>query len=75
MNRRLVWTHDRRSSLVRCLQQLKSTGVTVVAVVHQPAFRVFRQFSHLLLLAPGGKTAFHGSTSQGLEYFVRNGFR
>ena len=67
---------DSASSLqvARCLQRMRSLGITVVTVIHQPRWSVFRCFSHCLLLAKGGKTAYLGSTGFIQGYFEKCGF-
>jgi ABC-type multidrug transport system ATPase subunit len=67
---------DSSSSLqvARCLQRMRSLGITVVTVIHQPRWSVFRCFSHCLLLAKGGKTVYLGSTGFIQGYFEKLGF-
>ena len=67
---------DSASSLqvARCLQRMRSLGITVVAVIHQPRWSVFRSFSHCLLLARGGKPVYLGLTRTIQGYFEALGF-
>ena len=37
------------------------------------SYEMFRLFDKLLLLAPGGKTVYFGSTEGALDHFARNG--
>ena len=60
--------------VARCLQRMRGLGITVVTVIHQPRYSVFRCFSHCLLLAKGGRTAFLGPTGAIHGYFDRRGF-
>jgi ABC-type multidrug transport system ATPase subunit len=60
--------------VARCLQRMRSLGITVVTVIHQPRWSVFRCFSHCLLLAKGGRTAYLGPTGLIQGYFEQNGF-
>jgi ABC-type multidrug transport system ATPase subunit len=60
--------------VARCLQRMRSLGITVVTVIHQPRWSAFRCFSHCLLLAKGGRTAYLGPTGQIQAYFEMNGF-
>ncbi|KAJ3305130.1 hypothetical protein HDU76_005060, partial [Blyttiomyces sp. JEL0837] len=46
----------------------------VVAVIHQPRFEIFQQFDEILMIAPGGQTAYLGPTSCVIEYFESLGF-
>ncbi|KAJ3212076.1 hypothetical protein HDU67_004082 [Dinochytrium kinnereticum] len=56
------------------LKRIASIGLTVVAVIHQPRFEIFQQFDDILMIAPGGKTAYLGPTECVLEYFEGYGF-
>ncbi|KAJ3109532.1 hypothetical protein HDU97_005189 [Phlyctochytrium planicorne] len=56
------------------LKRIASIGLTVVAVIHQPRFEIFQQFDDILMIAPGGKTAYLGPTKSVLEYFEMHGF-
>ena len=38
-----------------CLQEIASSGITVVTVIHQPRYEIFELMDNLLLLAPGGR--------------------
>jgi ABC-type multidrug transport system ATPase subunit len=60
--------------VARCLQRMRGLGITVVTVIHQPRYSVFRCFSHCLLLAKGGRTAFLGPTGAIHGYFEQCGF-
>lgn len=51
------------------LRAIADLGLTVVAVIHQPRNEIFTQFDDLLLLAPGGVTAFIGPRSGAIPYF------
>ena len=61
--------------VARCLQRMRSLGITVVTVIHQPRFSVFRCFSHCLLLAKGGRTVYLGPTAGIQNYFEQIGFQ
>eukprot|EP00929_Paragymnodinium_shiwhaense_P013490 TRINITY_DN121336_c0_g1_i1.p1 TRINITY_DN121336_c0_g1~~TRINITY_DN121336_c0_g1_i1.p1 ORF type:complete len:847 (+),score=149.58 TRINITY_DN121336_c0_g1_i1:51-2591(+) len=61
--------------LAKCLACLRSSGLTIVCVIHQPRYSVFTEFSHLLLLGAGGGQVYCGETS-GVEPYLKNlGFR
>ena len=49
-------------------------GITVVAVIHQPRYEIFEQFDDLLMIAPGGLTAFLGPREDVQSYFENMGF-
>merc|ERR1719436_1647427 len=61
--------------LARCISKLGTAGITVVCVIHQPRFAVFSAFTHLLLLAKGGKSVYCGETSGMRPYLESVGFR
>ncbi|KAI8910117.1 P-loop containing nucleoside triphosphate hydrolase protein [Gorgonomyces haynaldii] len=67
---------DSTSSLevMDMLDRISKIGITVVAVIHQPRVEIFRKFDDVIMLAPGGRTAYMGPTSGAREYFERLGF-
>lgn len=56
------------------LKQLAGLGVTVVAVIHQPRPEIYEQFDDVLMLAPGGITAYLGPQKMSQAYFEDMGF-
>jgi ABC-type multidrug transport system ATPase subunit len=56
---------DSSAALEVCntLRAIADLGLTVVAVIHQPRLEIFDSFDDLLLLAPGGVTAYIGPRS------------
>ncbi|KAF4688317.1 hypothetical protein FOZ60_002920 [Perkinsus olseni] len=62
-------------AVTKCLARMRTLGITVVCVIHQPRYAIFRQFTHCLLLGKGGRTVYVGKTSQAEDYFVSHGFR
>ena len=60
--------------VARCLQRMRSLGITVVTVIHQPRFSVFRCFSHCMLFAKGGRLVYLGPTGSIQRYFESLGF-
>ncbi|KAL2916645.1 hypothetical protein HK105_203757 [Polyrhizophydium stewartii] len=56
------------------LQQITQLGMTIVAVIHQPRIEIFRKFDDVLMIAPGGRTAYLGPTAGARPYFERLGF-
>ncbi|KAJ3071440.1 hypothetical protein HDU98_005334 [Podochytrium sp. JEL0797] len=67
---------DSTSSLkvAEILRKISTLGLTIVAVVHQPRYEIFRQFNDLLMLVPGGKTAYIGPTAFVVEYYKVLGY-
>ena len=51
------------------LKKIAALGLTIVAVVHQPRQEIFDSFDDLLLIAPGGLTAYLGPRDAALDYF------
>jgi ABC-type multidrug transport system ATPase subunit len=60
--------------VVELLRQLASMGVTIVAVLHQPRIEIFRKFDDVLMLVPGGRTAYSGPSQLAAHYFHSIGF-
>ncbi|XP_048580933.1 putative white-brown complex homolog protein 30 [Nematostella vectensis] len=62
-------------SVLNALRAVAERGrLTIVCVIHQPRFEIFRMFHNLLFLGPGGRTVFQGSVDKAEEYFQRLGF-
>ena len=51
------------SQLAQCLGQLRKSGLTIICVIHQPRYSVYKEFTHLLLLGAGGRQVYCGDTS------------
>ena len=49
-------------------------GITVVAVIHQPRHEIFALFDDILMVAPGGVTAYLGPQENVVNYFRQMGF-
>jgi ABC-type multidrug transport system ATPase subunit len=60
--------------VVRGLKAVAQTGVNVVVVLHQPRVEILRLFDDLLLLAPGGRTAYAGPTRKAVDYLQGLGY-
>ena len=56
------------------LSKIASLGMTIVAVIHQPRLEIFRKFDHVLMIVPGGRTAYFGAAIQARFYFEKLGF-
>ncbi|KAJ3179619.1 hypothetical protein HDU87_002825 [Geranomyces variabilis] len=61
-------------SISRTLKQITNLGLTVVSVIHQPRYEIFADFDDILLLVPGGRTAYHGPTYGARPYFEALGY-
>lgn len=58
--------------IANTMQKIASDiGITVVAVIHQPRYEIFEQFDDLLLIAPGGLTAYQGPRELSVPYFEK----
>ena len=61
--------------LAQCLIKLRETGLTIICVIHQPRYAVFKSFSHVLLLGAGGQQIYGGRREYIMKYFLEQGFR
>lgn len=61
--------------VIEVMHCLASKGANVVVVLHQPALQIFESFSDVLLLAPGGRTAYLGPPKGARAHFERLDFR
>jgi len=62
---------ERVVSLIR--SAAASRGIPAVATLHQPRSSIWAMLDDLLLLAPGGRTVYHGPTDRALSHFARLG--
>ncbi|KAI9347825.1 P-loop containing nucleoside triphosphate hydrolase protein, partial [Zopfochytrium polystomum] len=60
--------------VVRLLQAVCGLGLTVVSVIHQPRVEIFRAFDAVLMIVPGGRTAYLGPVATAQTYFETLGF-
>ncbi|KAJ1553592.1 hypothetical protein HK096_007249, partial [Nowakowskiella sp. JEL0078] len=60
--------------VAQILRNLTELGITIVSVIHQPRIEIFNLFTDVLMIAPGGKTAYMGSVSEAQLYFENLGF-
>lgn len=56
------------------LRDMAQLGLTVVAVVHQPRHEIFELFDDILMIAPGGVTAYLGPQMGVVDHFKGMGF-
>ncbi|KAI9328475.1 hypothetical protein DFJ73DRAFT_782572 [Zopfochytrium polystomum] len=61
--------------VARNLRAVARLGLTVVSVIHQPRVEIFETFDDVLMIAPGGRTAYIGPVELARPYFERLGFR
>lgn len=69
------------ASIVRLLRRLAQEGQAILCTIHQPSALLFEGFDNVLLLKPGGETAYfgqigktHGKGSEQIrQYFESNG--
>ncbi|KAK4700499.1 hypothetical protein P7C70_g5747, partial [Phenoliferia sp. Uapishka_3] len=63
--------------IVRFLKKIAASGIAVLCTIHQPSGDLFEMFDAVLILAPGGRTVFHGPTGENAstvtDYFGRRG--
>ena len=60
--------------VVSILEKITELGITVVAVIHQPRIEIFEKFHDVLMIVPGGQTAYFGKTKDAQTYFHYLGF-
>ena len=65
----------RSMQVALCLSRLRRLGITVICVIHQPRYGIFRTFTDVLLLGKGGNTVYQGPTSEIEDYFINKGFK
>jgi ABC-type multidrug transport system ATPase subunit len=62
--------------VVLLLRELaRERAIPAVATLHQPKSSIFHSLDDLLLLAPGGRVAYHGPTAKALDYFRAMGHK
>lgn len=62
-------------SVCRFLRGRADNGRIVISSIHQPSSQTFAAFTHVLLLAPQGRTAFFGPSVRLHEYLTNLGLR
>eukprot|EP00879_Flechtneria_rotunda_P009314 GHRR01009751.1.p1 GENE.GHRR01009751.1~~GHRR01009751.1.p1 ORF type:complete len:986 (+),score=313.69 GHRR01009751.1:853-3810(+) len=62
-------------SITRGLRLISQRGMTVLAVLHQPSYAIFRMFHQCLLLPHGSGLVFAGPPLLAAPYFESMGFR
>jgi len=60
--------------IIQSLTSISRLGVTVISVIHQPRYGLFKLFDDVLFLGEGGKTVYMGRTDLCESYFSRLGF-
>ncbi|KAJ3109362.1 hypothetical protein HK100_003303, partial [Physocladia obscura] len=60
--------------VVNIMSSISRLGLTIVAVIHQPRLEIFEAFDDVLMIAPGGLTAYMGPVDRVQEYFASLGF-
>ncbi|KAJ3114227.1 hypothetical protein HDU96_002396 [Phlyctochytrium bullatum] len=51
------------------LRSISRLGLTIISVIHQPRVEIFKSFDDVLLIAPGGRTAYFGPVSEVQKHF------
>ncbi|KAJ3413478.1 hypothetical protein HDV05_007923 [Chytridiales sp. JEL 0842] len=60
--------------LAKVLHGIAGLGLTIVSVIHQPRVEIFKCFDDVLILTPGGRTAYLGPVNTVQAYFEALGF-
>ncbi|KAG2383010.1 hypothetical protein C9374_004977 [Naegleria lovaniensis] len=55
--------------VAKSMKDIARSGITVVAVVHQPRYEIFQMFDDVILLGKGGRVAYAGPCSTAMDYF------
>ena len=58
--------------VAKAMKDIASSGITVVAVVHQPRYEIFQMFDDVILLGKGGQIVYEGPSNKALSYFSDN---
>jgi len=58
--------------IVLLLKKMATAGKTIICTIHQPSSDIFSIFDNILLMAEG-RTAFHGTRHEALEFFAEQG--
>ena len=59
---------------MQVLKALSHKNITILAVIHQPRWAVFKAFDKLLLLKKGGNLVYYGPTATATEFFNAQGY-
>ena len=62
-------------SVCRFLRNMADSGRLVIASIHQPSSQTFNTFTHVLLLAGNGRTAYYGPMASLLPYLASIGLQ
>ncbi|KJZ79725.1 hypothetical protein HIM_01194 [Hirsutella minnesotensis 3608] len=67
---------DSAYSIIQLMRKLADAGQTILCTIHQPSFELFANFDTMLLLVPGGRTAYFGPLGSKcrtiVQYFSKN---
>jgi ABC-type multidrug transport system ATPase subunit len=61
-------------NVAKIVSNLAKTGMTCVAVIHQPRTEIFSLIDDMIILQSGGRVAYQGSTKYVIQYFEEHGF-
>lgn len=61
-------------NVAKIVSNLAKTGLTCVAVIHQPRSEIFSLIDDMIILQRGGRIAYQGPTKYVLQYFAMHGF-
>jgi len=61
--------------LAKTLRRLQQRGLSIICIIHQPRWAVFKEFSHLLLLGSGGHQVYCGQAAHVEDYLTGLGYR
>lgn len=61
-------------NIAHIVRDIAASGLTCVAVVHQPRGEIFKLLDDLIILVPGGRVAYQGPAQGALEFFAIQAF-
>ncbi|KAJ3277862.1 hypothetical protein HDU76_010140, partial [Blyttiomyces sp. JEL0837] len=61
--------------VAQILKSISRLGLTIVSVIHQPRVEIFNSFDDVLMIAPGGRTAYFGPVKGAQTYFESLGYK
>ncbi|KAJ3097193.1 hypothetical protein HK100_005414, partial [Physocladia obscura] len=60
--------------VIEILSEVSNLGMTVICAIHQPRVEIFELFDDVLMICPGGFTAYFGPANGAKPYFEDLGF-
>ena len=58
------------NDVMYALNSIAKFGTTILVVLHQPRYEIFKRFDNVILLAEGGHIVYIGKTENSVKYFM-----